>query len=105
MSDAAKPVTVNILDKDYLISCSEDEREQLHTAVSYLNRKMLEVRSSGKVVGTERIAVMAALNIAHELLACRAESDHYNTSLDSTIRRLQLKIEEALSQGVAAMEM
>lgn len=101
MSGGAKPVTVNILDKDYLISCSESEREQLHTAVSYLNHKMLEVKNAGKVVGTERIAVMAALNIAHELLACRMESDQYNTSVDSTVRRLQLKIEEALSQGVA----
>jgi len=101
MSSAAKPVTVKILDKDYLISCSENEREQLHTAVSYLNGKMLEVRNAGKVVGTERIAVMAALNIAHELLACRMESDHYNNSVDSTVRRLQHKIEEALAQGVA----
>lgn len=99
MSGPARPVTVTILDKDYLISCSEDEREQLHTAVAYLNHKMQEVKNGGKVVGTERIAVMAALNIAHELLACRQESTHYNASVDTTIRRLQHKIEEVLQKG------
>ncbi|MBI2994633.1 MAG: cell division protein ZapA [Gammaproteobacteria bacterium] len=101
MSGAAKPVTVKILDKDYLVSCSDSERDQLHTAVAYLNGKMLEVKNAGKVVGTERIAVMAALNIAHELLACRVESDHYNNSVDDTVRRLQIKIDEVLGQGVA----
>ena len=104
MSGAAKPVTVKILDKDYLVSCSDNEREQLHTAVSYLNGKMVEVKNAGKIVGTERIAVMAALNIAHELLACRMESDHYNHSVDDTVRRLRSKIDEALAHG-APLEM
>ena len=97
MSTETRPVTVTILDKDYLISCREDEREQLHTAVSFLNQKMQEVKSGGKVVGTERIAVMAALNIAHELLACREKNNEYSASLDSAIRRLHSKIDEVLT--------
>ena len=69
MNENGKPVTINILDKEYLISCDENEREQLHTAVGYLNSKMLEMKNSGRVIGSERIAVMTALNLAHELLA------------------------------------
>src|SRR5690606_1565011 len=66
MSDEVKPITVTILDKDYLVGCKEDEREALFASVQFLNKKMIEQRDSGKVIGSERIAVMVALNIAHE---------------------------------------
>ena len=69
MNDRGNPVTVKILDKEYLISCSEEEREPLHTAVTSLNVKMLDMKNSGRVIGSERIAVLTALNLAHELLA------------------------------------
>lgn len=95
----AKPVNVKILDKDYLISCTDEEREQLHTAVTYLNMKMKEVKDSGKIVGSERIAVMTALNIAHELLAHKHKNDQYTHSMDSVLRRLQNKINDALTSG------
>ena len=95
-----RPVTVTILDKEYLISCPEEEHDQLHKAASLLNQKMQELRSSGKVVGTERIAVMAALNIASELQSCRSQSSYYNNSVDATIRRLQTKIDAALTAGI-----
>ena len=95
----AKTVNVKILDKDYLISCTDEEREQLHTAVNYLNMKMKEVKDSGKVIGSERIAVMTALNLANELLAHKRENDHYTSSVDSVLRRLQNKIDEALTSG------
>jgi len=98
MSDG-KPVSVTILDKEYLISCSDEEREQLHSAVHYLNMKMQEVKNSGKVIGSERVAVMTALNIAHELLAYKRENDHYTSSVDDTIKRLRNKIDEALTNG------
>jgi cell division protein ZapA len=98
VSGAERPVTVTILDKEYLISCGEEERDQLHTAAAFLNQKMKEVKSGGKIVGTERIAVMAALNIAHELLACRQQSSETSSSLDNTIRRLHSKIDEVLLQ-------
>jgi cell division protein ZapA len=98
MSDP-KPVSVTILDKEYLISCSDEEREQLHSAVQYLNMKMQEVKNSGKVIGSERVAVMTALNIAHELLAFKRENDTYANNLDDTIKRLRNKIDEALTNG------
>ena len=99
MSQSVKPVSINILDKEYLISCSEDEREQLHTAVNFLNMKMKEVKDSGKVIGSERVAVMTALNISHELLAYKRNNQDYTSSIDNTLRRLQNKIDEALLKG------
>ena len=94
-----KPVSVNILDKEYLISCGDGEREQLHTAVNFLNMKMKEVKDSGKVIGAERIAVMTALNVAHELLAYKRDNADYTHSIGKTIQRLRIKLDEALTNG------
>ncbi len=92
----AKPVRVSILDKEYLISCTDDEREQLYSVVEFLNDKLLEVKNSGKVIGTERVVVMAALNIANELLAYKQKNKHYTESVDSMVKRLQAKIDDVL---------
>ncbi len=99
MSKEIKPVTVQILDKDYLVSCPEDERDALTASAQYLDTKMREIRSSGKVVGADRIAVMAALNIAHELLDKQHQKDDYQQSISSRIRAIQSKIELALNAG------
>ena len=64
-----KPITVTIFDKDYVVGCKENEREALFASVQFLNKKMVEQRDNGKVIGAERIAVMSALNIAHEYLS------------------------------------
>ena len=61
-------VTVNILDKEYCIGCPDSEREKLEKTARYLDERMRQVRKRGKIIGTERIAVMAALHISHELL-------------------------------------
>ncbi|TBU99331.1 cell division protein ZapA [Stutzerimonas kirkiae] len=61
-------VDVQIMDKPYCIACPPEERDNLENAARYLDRKMREIRSSGKVIGADRVAVMAALNITHELL-------------------------------------
>jgi len=65
-------VDVSIMGREFRVSCTDDEYEALMSAVSYLDRKMREIRDSGKVIGVERIAIMAALNIAHELLTTRS---------------------------------
>jgi len=67
MSDA-NTLEVKILEKDYLVACPADKRKALEGAANHLDAKMREIRTSGKVHGTERIAVMAALNITYELL-------------------------------------
>lgn len=99
MSKGTKPISVTIMDKEYLVSCGEEERDLLHRATELLNVKMKDVKRSGKVIGTERIAVIAALNFAHELLQYKQENASYTSQVDNLIRRLQNKIDDALVKG------
>jgi cell division protein ZapA len=71
MNAAGKSLDVTIMGRTYKVTCADEEREELLEAVTYLDQKMNEIKSSGKVGNVERIAVMAALNIAHELLEAR----------------------------------
>jgi cell division protein ZapA len=71
MSESFPPVKVHILGKEYPVTCPADEEHELLIASRYLDEKMREIRDNGRIIGTERIAVMAALNIAHELLQAR----------------------------------
>jgi len=64
---------VALLGRDYKVACRESERAELLEAVAFLDRRMREIRDGGKITSSERIAVMAALNIAHELQRARAE--------------------------------
>ena len=70
-NDKVETMDVTILDREFRVACPGDERAELLEAVSYLDKKMREVRDIGKVATVERIAIMAALNIAHELLTTR----------------------------------
>ncbi len=72
MDDQATTLDVSILGREYRVGCKQSERDELLLAVQLLDRRMREIRDSGKIAGTERIAVMAALNIAHELLQAKA---------------------------------
>jgi cell division protein ZapA len=69
MTAAAKGITINVAGRELRVAAPDGEEKQLLASVDLLNRKMKEIKDSGKVVGTERIAIMAALNIAHDLLA------------------------------------
>ena len=71
MAEAPKTVEVNLLGRTYRVACDDREREALMQAVAYLDGKINEIRKAGKVMGAERIAVMAALNVAHELLSVK----------------------------------
>ncbi len=97
----ASTVTVNILDKDYQVACPEEQQSELVISARYLDKQMRSIRDSGKVVGLERIAVMAALNISHELLQA-SEQDGASTPVaaagNSTINQLNSKIDDALYQ-------
>ena len=94
------PLKVTILDKEYLITCEEEEVDSLHNAIDYLNNKMAETKKNGSVIGSERIAVMTALNIANEMLEHKRENQDYAFKIDSTLSRLQTKINDALDKGV-----
>ncbi len=86
---------VAIMGREFRISCPEEEREGLLAAVSYLDRKMREIRDTGKVIGLERIAIMAALNITHDYLtaqppaaddgAARGKVEQLNALLDAAL--------------------
>lgn len=101
MSSAVKPITLNILDKEYVVGCTDEEREALMSSVDYLNGKLREQRDSGKVIGSERVAVMAALNIAHELLDYRRELESSASGLDDKLNRINRKIEAALARSAS----
>ena len=97
MSKDSDAIKVYILDKEYLVACPEEERDALKASAKYLNDRMTEIRGSGKVVGIDRIAVMAALNLAHEIVesganakgldAYTARISHLNVRIDETLDR------------------
>lgn len=87
-------VTVSILGRDYQVSCPAHEREALERSARYLDEQMREIRNTGKIVGSERIAVMAALNIAHELLTL--DQDRGDTK--QSIARLNERIDRVLGE-------
>jgi cell division protein ZapA len=90
-------IKVYILDKEYLVACPEEERDALTASAKYLNDRMLEIRGRGKVVGIDRIAVMAALNLAHEVVESGAKSDELDGYV-ARIRGLNTRIDEALAR-------
>ncbi|MCY4427287.1 MAG: cell division protein ZapA [Halieaceae bacterium] len=92
-------VTVNILGREYQVACPAEQEPELTAAASYLDRQMLNIRDQGKVVGLERIAVMAALNVCHELLRAPAQSSSTTTNEDScaAVEQLTRKLETALN--------
>jgi cell division protein ZapA len=99
MNSEAHPMRVHILDKEYLVNCPDTERDALFASAEFLSGKMKEIRDSGKVVGADRIAVMAALNMAHELLEQRDSRDDHQHEISRRIRVLQEKIDLALNNG------
>jgi cell division protein ZapA len=77
------PVTVRILDKEYRVACGPLEQEGLLESARLVDRRMREMRQSGRIIGADRIAVMAALNIAHELIQLRHHQGTVGESADS----------------------
>jgi len=94
MSQAeSQTVSINLLDKEFSFNCPADAEAELLASADFLNEKMRDIRKSGKVLGLERIAVMAALNLAHELLQSRQET---NSDVEQRLRHLGSKIDAAL---------
>ena len=91
----ANTVTVKILDKDYQVACPEEQEAELIVSAKYLDKQMRGIRDSGKVIGLERIAVMAALNISYELLQASSHGESDPAGGDS-VKRLNHKLDDAL---------
>jgi len=98
MSDKANTLDVSIMGRNYRVACADDEREALLAAVAYVDKKMTEIKAAGKIAGSERIAVMTALNIAHELLSVKIGSGFDMAELKRRINSVQSKLDQALSQ-------
>lgn len=92
------PVTIRVLDKEYQVACVPEEKEALLASARFLDDKMREIRDSRRMIGADRVAVMAALNITHDLLKCQAgETDE--SGIGPKLRSLQSKVEAAITRG------
>jgi cell division protein ZapA len=98
MAEGQKTVEVNLLGRSYRVACDDGEREALMQAVAYLDGKMNEIRKAGKVMGAERIAVMAALNVAHELLSVRLGSGFDFGKAKQRISAIESQLEAAIAK-------
>ena len=97
MSEQATTVTVKILDKEYQVSCPADEVDALTTSARYLDENMRKIRESGKVFGLDRIAVMAALNIANEYINNRQSLASTQGLVDEKVSALARRVSQALA--------
>ncbi|HEY4697397.1 MAG: cell division protein ZapA [Gallionellales bacterium RIFCSPHIGHO2_02_FULL_57_16] len=98
MSNATKTLDVKILDRELRIACPEEERGELLDAVAYLDKKMREIHESGKIASVERIALMAALNITHELLGMKVGRGVDLADFTRRMNSMQAAIDEALAE-------
>ena len=98
MSDDREVLTVRILDKEYTISCLPEEHESLVAAARELNERMKEMRGNAKVLGAERMAVMAALNVIHEREQIRSGQLGALDSAQETVHRLESKLDTAIGR-------
>lgn len=99
MSNGIEMLNVSILDRDYGVSCPPDEVDDLKNSARMLDERMREIRRSGKIVGVDRIAVMAALNIAHELIRAQTELANHDRITEKQLNKLNDKIERALASA------
>jgi cell division protein ZapA len=97
MNAESKGLQINIMGREFRVACPEEEQKGLLEAVDYLNRKMQEIRSGGKVVGIERIAIMAALNIAHEFLSMKVGGGFDIADIKRRINHMENVLDQTMS--------
>ena len=92
----SRSLQITVMGRDFRVACAEDEQAGLLQAVDYLNKKMLEIRDSGKVIGLERIAIMAALNISHEMLSVKVGGGFDMAELKRRMNSMETVIDQAM---------
>jgi len=97
MSAEPKGLQISIMGREFRVACPEEEQKGLLEAVDYLNRKMLEIKENGKVIGLERIAIMAALNIAHEFLSTKVGGGFDIAEIKRKINNMETVLDQAIS--------
>jgi cell division protein ZapA len=93
---SSEPVNIRVLDREYTIGVEPDARDSLMAAAKLLDSKMREVRGANRMAAVDRIAVLAALNLAHELQQLRADGSNHDRELARTLDSLQRKLDGAL---------
>jgi cell division protein ZapA len=99
MSSETARVNVRILEKEYQFACPSEEQSDLIRSAEYLNARMKQIRDVGNVVGTDRIAVMAALNLANDLLKGRNQDQSQESRVGARLKSLRERVELALEDG------
>jgi len=99
MSDQFAQVSVRILDKEYQVACPASERTDLLDSAEVLNAKMREIRDSGRIVGLDRIAVMAALNMANDLLQAQSRDKFLDGDVSDRLKIISDRVESALGDS------
>ncbi len=95
----AKGLQITIMGRNFRVACKEEEEQaSLLEAVDYLNRRMEDVRDQGKIVGLERIAIMAALNITHEFLGAKVEGGFDIAAFKRRMTSMETVIDQAMSE-------
>lgn len=95
----ADPVSIHILDKEYLIACPPEERDDLQRAAALLNTRLREIRESARSMASDRVMMMAALNIANDLAKLQAREERSAAEFGTRVRQMREKVERALVQG------
>jgi cell division protein ZapA len=97
MNAESKGLQINIMGREFRVACPEEEQKGLLEAVDYLNAKMNEIRDHGKVIGLERIAIMAALNIAHEFLTTKVGGGFDIAEIKRRMASMETVLDQAIS--------
>lgn len=97
MSGTSEPVSIRLLDREYTVGVDADGRDSLMAAARLLEEKMREVRGANRIAAVDRVAVLAALNIAHELQQLREGQAQHDRELGSLLDRLQQRLDDAVS--------
>lgn len=97
MSAEPRGLQINIMGRDFRVACPEEDQKGLLEAVEYLNRKMQEIKGGGKVIGLERIAIMAALNIAHEYLSTKVGGGFDIAEIKRRMNGMETVLDQAIS--------
>jgi cell division protein ZapA len=93
-----KGLQITIMGRNFRVACKDEEQASLLEAVDYLNRRMEEIRDQGKIVGLERIAIMAALNITHEFLGAKVEGGFDIAAFKRRMTSMETVIDQAMSE-------
>lgn len=91
-----KPLNLNIMGREFCVTCPDEEREEIQLAATYLDRKIQEIKAEGKVIDSDRIAIIAALSITHELLMLRNGTGFDMNEFKRRIMSLKKKVDEVI---------